>query len=261
MAILGWIILYFVAVIALSYHRASLSVWTIALVFLYLLVVTLAGLHPFALLLFTGINLVVLLTLNVHMLRRQWLSNHVFRLYRKAMPSISETESAALEAGSVGWEGEIFEGNPDWEKLHQLPTSKLTQEEQAFLDGPTEQVCRMIDNWSISRTMQIPDEIWDMLKRDGFFGMIIPKAYGGKEFSALAHAQVIMKIASASVAVGTVVAVPNSLGPAELLLKYGTKQQKDYYLPRLARGEEIPCFGLTSPLAGSDASSLAPKHK
>jgi len=256
MATLGWILLSLAVMILLSYHRASLSVWTIASLVLLLLIATIGPLSLFSLTVLSVMYLVVLLPLNIHYLRRKWLSSHVFRFYRKAMPSMSDTEKAALEAGSVGWEGEIFSGMPDWDKLSALPVSALSEEEQAFLDGPVEQVCRMIDNWSISRKMQIPDAIWDALKKDGFFGMIIPKQFGGKEFSAIAHAQVIMKIASASVAVGTAVAVPNSLGPAELLLKYGTQEQKDHYLPRLATGEDIPCFALTSPVAGSDAGSL-----
>lgn len=256
MAVLGWILLYLVVMMVLSYHRASLSVWTLALLGLLVLVVTLGHPHYFMLTLLIAVYVVVLVPLNIHIFRRKWLSSHIFRLYRKAVPTMSETENAALSAGSVGWEGEIFTGIPDWEKLHALPVSTLSEEEQAFLDGPVEHVCRMVDNWSISRTMQIPDEIWDVLKQECFFGMIIPKKFGGKEFSALGHAQVLMKLASASVAIGTVVAVPNSLGPAELLLKYGTKEQKNHYLPRLAKGEEIPCFGLTSPVAGSDASSL-----
>lgn len=173
------------------------------------------------------------------------------------MPRLSLTERQALTAGNVGWEGELFSGMPDWDKLKNIPKGKLSTEEQAFLEGPVEELCGMINDWDINqRWFTIPDFIWEHLKHYGFFGLIIPKKYGGKEFSALAHTQILTKISSVSIAVAVVVSVPNSLGPAELLLAYGTEEQKNYYLPRLAKSEEIPCFALTSPVAGSDAGSI-----
>jgi acyl-CoA dehydrogenase len=173
------------------------------------------------------------------------------------LPSLSDTEREALEAGTVGWDGELFSGDPDWQKLLDLPAPALTEAEQAFLDGPVEQLCRMLDDWRIVEfDKDLPSEVWQYLKEQRFFGMIIPPEYGGHGFSALAHSAVIMKISSRSITAAVTAMVPNSLGPAELLLHYGTQAQKDHYLPRLARGEEIPCFALTGPEAGSDAAAM-----
>jgi acyl-CoA dehydrogenase len=173
------------------------------------------------------------------------------------LPAMSRTEEDALAAGTVWWDGELFTGDPDWRKLGEALPPRLSVEEQAFLDGPCETLCRMIDDWDVTHTRaDLSPEIWDFLKSKGFFAMIIPKRYGGLEFSAYAHSCVLVKIASRSVTAASTVSVPNSLGPGELLLHYGTEEQKNYYLPRLARGEEIPCFGLTAPRAGSDASSI-----
>ncbi|HJU39140.1 MAG TPA: acyl-CoA dehydrogenase, partial [Tahibacter sp.] len=167
------------------------------------------------------------------------------------------TEKVALEAGTVGFEGQLFSGKPDWNQLLRQPVPQLSVEERAFLDGPVEELCRMTNDWEITHELaDLPAPMWDFLKKHKFFGMIIPKEYGGLEFSALAHSAVLQKIASISTTVGSTVAVPNSLGPAELLLHYGTKEQKDHYLPRLADGREIPCFALTGPYAGSDATSI-----
>lgn len=190
-------------------------------------------------------------------LRRAVLSAPIFAAYRRLLPPMSDTERAALEAGSVWWEGELFSGQPDWRKLHRLPKPTLSPEEQSFLDHEVEEVCRMVDDWRVTHELcDLPAEVWDYLKRKGFFGMIIPKRYGGLEFSAFAHSQVVTKLSTRSSALAVTVMVPNSLGPAELLLHYGTEAQKNYYLPRLARGEEIPAFALTSPWAGSDAASI-----
>ncbi|MDT8383510.1 MAG: acyl-CoA dehydrogenase [Gammaproteobacteria bacterium] len=195
--------------------------------------------------------------LNLPGLRRRLLSDRAFTLFKKIMPAMSNTEREALEAGSVWWDGELFSGKPDWEKLLATPAPKLSPEERAFLDGPTETLCQMIDDWTITQQdRDLPPEVWAYIKQQGFFGMIIPRHYGGLEFSALAHSSVVMKISSRSVSAAVTVMVPNSLGPAELLLRYGTEAQKDHYLPRLARGEDIPCFALTSPEAGSDAASM-----
>jgi acyl-CoA dehydrogenase len=189
--------------------------------------------------------------------RRAVLTRPLFQLFQRLLPPLSATEREALEAGGVGWDGELFSGRPQWRKLLELPAPTLTAAEQAFLDGPVEELCHRLDDWRIVEfDRDLPSEIWRFLKAERFFGMIIPPVYGGLGFSALAHSTVIMKIASRSITAAVTVMVPNSLGPAELLLHYGTKAQKDYYLPRLARGEEIPCFALTGPQAGSDAAAL-----
>jgi len=189
--------------------------------------------------------------------RRLIFTGAVFHLFKKALPKMSETERIALEAGDTWWDAELFTGKPDWQQLLNVETAQLSHEEQAFLDGPVEELCKLIDDWEITHVhRRIPDPVWDFMKHERLFGMIIPKAYGGLEMSALAHSQVVMKVASRSVSAAVTVMVPNSLGPAELLLQYGTKAQKDYYLPRLATGIEIPCFALTGPEAGSDASSI-----
>ena len=170
---------------------------------------------------------------------------------------MSETEQVALEAGTVGWEGELFAGKPNWQLLKKQPYLELTVEEKAFIDGPVEELCGMLNQWEIThRDADLNPETWDYLKRNRFFGMIIPKEYGGLGFSAMAHRAVLQKISSISAVAGSTVAVPNSLGPGELLLHYGTDEQKNHYLPRLARGEDVPCFGLTGPTAGSDATSI-----
>ncbi|MDQ7011779.1 MAG: acyl-CoA dehydrogenase family protein, partial [Mariprofundaceae bacterium] len=190
-------------------------------------------------------------------IRRKWISRPLLGYIRAALPPMSETEKAAVEAGNIWWDAELFQGNPDWQRLLSTPAPALTDEEQAFLDGPVEELCRMLDDWQITHELHdLPPRVWDFLKKKGFFGMIIPKEYGGLEFSAHAHSQVIMKIASRSGTAAVTAMVPNSLGPAELLLNYGTDKQKKHYLPRLASGKEVPCFALTGPFAGSDASAL-----
>jgi acyl-CoA dehydrogenase len=173
------------------------------------------------------------------------------------MPPISETEQQALNAGEVWWDAELLSGKPDWSRLLDMGSPSLSEEEQAFIDGPVEQLCQMIDDWEINfEYRDLPPEIWNFLKQNKFFGMIIPKRYGGLEFSAYAHSEIVTRIATCSTSVAVTVMVPNSLGPGELLLEFGTDEQQQYYLPRLADGREIPCFGLTSPEAGSDAASM-----
>lgn len=225
---------------------------------LFLFVFTLAG--GFSLL--WGIviwSLYALPTLlfGVSQLRQQWLSHPLLARVRKILPPMSATEREAIEAGNVWWEAELFRGNPDWSKLRAFPMPELSTEEQAFVDGPVEELCTMLDDWDIThRRMDLPPEVWRFMKQHRFFGMIIPQRYGGLEFSNFAHSCVVTKIASRSISAGVTVMVPNSLGPAELLLHYGTEAQKDYYLPRLADGREIPCFALTGPHAGSDAGAI-----
>jgi acyl-CoA dehydrogenase len=190
-------------------------------------------------------------------LRRALITGRIFALFKRILPQMSDTEREALEAGSVWWEGELFRGRPDWKKLLAYPTPRLTAEEQSFLGNEVSEACRMVDDWKVSHEQYDLDAAtWRYLKDRGFLGMIIPKRYGGLEFSAYAHSQVIMKLSTRSSALAVTAMVPNSLGPAELLLHYGTEEQKNHYLPRLAKGLEIPAFALTSPWAGSDAASI-----
>ncbi len=189
--------------------------------------------------------------------RRDWITKPIFRMAQRALPRLSDTEREAIEAGDVWWDAELFTGNPDWKKLLAFAPARLSEEEQQFLAGPVEELCRMLDDWKINwQWHDLPPEVWDFLKAKKFFAMIIPKEYGGLGFSAYAHSEVIRKLSSRSICAASTAMVPNSLGPGELLVHFGTKAQQDYWLPRLARGEEIPCFGLTSPEAGSDAASM-----
>ena len=249
-------ILFVAALLYLAYKRLSLLAYTATfgvLLTAYSAIGEPAGLWKgFLWLLFAA-----LLLLNVVPLRQALVSRPFMRIYRRMLPAMSSTEREALEAGTVWWDGELFTGKPDWSKLLGAKAPQLTAEEQAFLDGPCEELCRMIDDFDIThRRGDMPPEIWDFLKRKGFFAMIIQKKYGGLEFSAYAHSCVLAKLSSRSATVSSTVAVPNSLGPGELLQHYGTEEQKNHYLPRLARGEDIPCFALTGPRAGSDAASL-----
>lgn len=199
----------------------------------------------------------VIMILSIPLLRRSLLIKPLFPTLKKALPSISKTEEVVLEAGDMWWEKDLFRGKPDWQALHKIPLSVLTTEEQSFLDNQVEALCSMLDDYEIlTKYHNLPPAVWDNIKQSKFFGIIIPKKYGGLGFSALAHSSIILKIATRSISAATTVMVPNSLGPAELLLLYGTEEQKDYYLPRLAIGQEIPCFALTSMKAGSDATAI-----
>lgn len=189
--------------------------------------------------------------------RRDYITKPIFGWGRKALPAMSDTERDALEAGDVWWDGDLFSGNPDFTKLLNTPPAALTAEEQAFMDGPVNELCALLDDWQINwQDGDLTPEAWDYIKAQGFFGMIIPKEYGGLGFSAFAHSEVVRKLSSRSLAGAVTVMVPNSLGPGELLMHYGTDEQRQHWLPRLATGEEIPCFGLTSPEAGSDAAAM-----
>jgi acyl-CoA dehydrogenase len=249
-------VLFLAAVVVLTYRRLGLLSFCITLTVLLGLYCYLAPPAPVwksLLWVLTGL----LWLLNLKPLRRVLISGPFLGSYRRLLPSMSQTEKEALEAGTVWWDGELFTGAPRWEKLHSAKAPQLTAEEQAFLDGPCEELCAMLDDWDITHVRaDLPPEVWSYLTAKGFFAMIIPKRYGGLEFSAYAHSCVLAKVASRSTTCSSIVAVPNSLGPAELLNHYGTQEQKDYYLPRLARGDEIPCFALTGPRAGSDAASL-----
>ncbi|MCC6658870.1 MAG: acyl-CoA dehydrogenase [Rhodocyclaceae bacterium] len=199
----------------------------------------------------------VVALLAIRPLRRAVITRQLFAAYRRMLPQMSQTEREALEAGSVWWEGELFHGRPDWRKLLAYPQPKLSPAEQSFLANETEELCRLSDDWTSSHLdHDLSPQAWQYLKEKGFLGMIIPKRYGGLEFSAFAHSEVVTKLSTRCAATAVSVMVPNSLGPAELLLHYGTEEQKNHYLPRLARGLDIPCFALTSPWAGSDAASI-----
>lgn len=209
-------------------------------------------------LLFEGcvVVLVVLaMTFGVPLIRCLLVSRFAMKMMAPVLPRLGETERIALEAGTVWWDAELFSGRPHWEKLLDFKPQPLSADEQAFIDGPVTELCAMLDDWQINQLRDLPPNVWAFMKAKGFFGMIIPKEYGGHGFSAIAHSRVVTKLSTRSVAAAVTVMVPNSLGPGELLLHYGTDAQKNYYLPRLAKGEEIPCFGLTGPEAGSDAAA------
>ena len=252
-------LLFVAAVLFLAYRRLSLLAFTVTFTVLLVAYTWLgasgapAGLWKG----FLWVLLAGLWLLNVRPLRKALITRPFLKTYLKALPRMSQTEKEALEAGTVWWDGELFTGAPRWEKLLAARPPQLSAAEQAFLDGPCEELCRMLDEWQITHELgDLPPQVWEFLKTRGFFAMIIPKRYGGLEFSAYAHSCVLAKIASRSATASSTVAVPNSLGPAELLNHYGTEEQRDYYLPRLARGEEVPCFALTGPRAGSDAASI-----
>jgi acyl-CoA dehydrogenase len=251
-----WFLLFLLGALILAYQRVSLRTATVAYA-AALLVYTWFGRGSSVWLIFLAAVLGVLLLLNIDPFRIRFISRPFLRVYRRMLPSMSQTEKDALEAGTVWWDGELFTGGPNWEKLMSATPPRLSAEEQAFLDGPCEELCRLTDDWDIThRRADLPPHIWDYIKAKGFFAMIIPKKYGGLEFSAYAHSCVLVKLASRSGVLASTVAVPNSLGPAELLLHYGTDEQRSHYLPRLARGEDVPCFALTGPRAGSDAASI-----
>ena len=252
-------LLFIAAVLFLAYRRLSLLAFTATFTVL-LAAYTWLGASSAPAGLWKGflwVLLAALWLLNVRPLRKALITRPFMKTYLRALPSMSQTEKEALEAGTVWWDGELFTGAPRWDKLLAARPPQLSARESAFLAGPCEELCRMLDEWNITHERgDLPPQVWEFLKTRGFFAMIIPKRYGGLEFSAYAHSCVLAKISSRSPTASSTVAVPNSLGPAELLNHYGTEEQKDYYLPRLARGEEVPCFALTGPRAGSDAASI-----
>jgi len=256
MEVLFWLITVLFASLALAYKRVNLKTSTAVLGVVLVAYTVLSDS-------FTLLNIILwpvffaLALLNVQSLRREHISTKILELFSSMLPTISKTERDALEAGNVWWEGELFSGFPNWEKLNELPAAKLTDEEQAFLDGPTEELCSLLNEWEIThKLLDMPENVWAFIKKNGFFSMLIPKEYGGLEFSPVGISMVLTKIASRSATAASTIGVPNSLGPAELLLHYGTDKQKKYWLPKLARAEEIPCFALTSTRAGSDATGI-----
>ncbi|MGL4612569.1 MAG: acyl-CoA dehydrogenase family protein, partial [Shewanella sp.] len=253
MTTLLWIIAMILVLGALAYLRVSLLTATIAAA------VVMAGgwmldvIGPVSWIVF----LVIALPFNIKPVRQHLISRPLMKVYRGIMPEMSSTEKEAIEAGTTWWEADLFAGNPNWKKLHNYPVARLSADEQAFLDGPVEEVCRMVNQHQVSHQLaDLPAEVWQYLKDHGFFAMIIKKKYGGLEYSAYAQSRVLQKLAGLSSELASTVGVPNSLGPGELLQHYGTPEQQNYYLPRLAKGLEVPCFALTSPEAGSDAGSI-----
>ena len=247
----------FAVLLALAALRAPIFVWSAAVGVMGASWAVILGLGAATNAVLVAAFLALALALNLPALRRRLLSDPVLAVYRRILPDMSPTEKEAIDAGTVWWDADLFSGRPDWERLLATPAPRLTAEEQAFVDGPVEEACAMADDWEVTHERyDLPPRLWQFLKDKGFFGMIIPKKYGGLGFSALAHSEVVTKLSSRCNALAVTVMVPNSLGPAELLLHYGTDEQKNYYLPRLAKGQEIPCFALTSPEAGSDAASI-----
>ena len=237
--------------------QASVVVWLIS-VALVACIIDQYGLSSSWFQCFMWILLCLLAIGSIKPLRRILFSRYVFKVASKSMPEMSLTEREALEAGTVSWEGDLLRGAPNFSVLHGLPLTALSKDEQDFMDGPLNKLCGMLDDWDITHNrVDLPKEAWDFIKDNGFLGLIIPKQYGGLDFSATAQMMILAKLYSCCITAATTVSVPNSLGPAELLLKYGTSEQKSHYLPRLARGQEIPCFALTGPNAGSDAASIA----
>lgn len=240
-----------------AWFRANLRTWAIATGIAIVAAGLVAGSPVLAILVPLALFAVFAVPLNLVDFRRERITTPLLAAFERALPKLSETEQVALDAGTVGFEGELFSGKPDWSQLLQQPRPALSAEEQAFLDGPVEELCAMVDDWQITHELaDLPPQMWEFVKSRKFFGMIIPKEYGGLGFSALAHSVVLQKLAGISPTLASTVAVPNSLGPGELLVHYGTTEQKDHYLPRLADGREVPCFALTGPYAGSDATSL-----
>ncbi|GAA0407038.1 acyl-CoA dehydrogenase [Pseudomonas veronii subsp. inensis] len=254
--LLLWILVLVVGIAYLA-HRRTAPLPALGVVAVYLLAMGAWSHAPgWLLLVFWVLIAIVAAPLLLPDLRRQYFTKPLFGWFQKVLPPMSETERDAIDAGTVWWDGELFSGRPDWDKLLAYPKAQLTEEEQAFIDGPTEELCAMVSDWEIGQAMDLPPAAWEHIKTHGFFALIIPKEYGGKGFSAYAHSQVAMKLATRSGDLASTVMVPNSLGPAELLLHYGTDEQRNHYLPRLARGDDIPCFALTGPLAGSDAGAM-----
>ncbi len=257
MGLIFWLLVFAVTLFCVARFKVSLPVFSGAAA-VVLLVARIAGWLPGTL----GLGVILLavalgVIFNVRSIRHKLVSTPLLKYVRAVLPPMSDTEREAIDAGTVWWEAELFRGAPDWNQLVEYPEAVLTAEEQAFVDGPCDELCSMMDDWQITYELNdLPENCWQYIKDQKFLGMVIPKEYGGLGFSAMAHSEVVMKLSTRSVSGSVSVMVPNSLGPAELLLHYGTEKQKNYYLPRLATGEEIPCFALTGPTSGSDAGAM-----
>ncbi|MBA2652695.1 MAG: acyl-CoA dehydrogenase [Tatlockia sp.] len=247
-------LIYLIFTLVVLYRKMSALNWEIGSA-VYLFIATfIIGMHWLPGTIIWLIILAAVIIINVEQVRVA-LSNYLFNRVGKSIPKLSKTEEEALNAGDTWLEKDIFTGSPDWDKLMRI-SSELNAEEQAFLDNEVQTVCNMVDDWEVKQSGDLSVEVWNFIKEKGFFGLVIPKEYGGKGFSARAHSDVVLKVASHSPALAVTVMVPNSLGPGELLNYYGTDEQKARYLPNLAKGIDIPCFALTEPAAGSDATSI-----
>lgn len=256
MTFLIWLLIILAATFVLANFPQTLLSITIV-IGAALLGFFLTGIGAIATVILAVIFIAAAVLLNVAGIRKKILTGPLLNYVRAVLPPMSQTERDAIEAGTVWWESELFRGNPDWSKLMSTPEATLTAKEQAFLDGPTNELCAMLDDWEITyEHNDLPPHIWDFIKKNKFFGMVIPEEYGGLGFGAYGHSAIVTRISARSVTAGSTVMVPNSLGPAELLLHYGTDEQRNHFLPRLAIGEEIPCFALTGPTSGSDAAAM-----
>lgn len=249
--------IWFISALALcwfmSYHKASLSTFTFSFIALLAIGSFLNAISIISWILFS----IIAIPLNISEFRKQNISKPLFKLFKSIMPKMSSTEQEALDAGTTWFDADLFRGAPDWNKLHNYPQPRLSVDEQNFINGPVEELCKMVNDWDITHERaDLPPEVWQFLKDHKFFALIIKKQYGGLDFCAYAQSRILQKLTGVSSSLASTVGVPNSLGPGELLQHYGTKAQQDYYLPRLAVGEEIPCFALTSPEAGSDAGAI-----
>jgi acyl-CoA dehydrogenase len=252
-----WLFAVIVGFFALAYVNAAGWAWTAAIGAALAAAWVMHAIPLLAVLLLAVVAVALAIPLNVPALRRKLISDGILSVFRKVLPPMSQTERDAIEAGTVWWDGELFSGKPDWGKLLAMPGPRLSPDEQRFLDRECEELCAMVSDWETTQVYRdLPPHVWQYVKDKGFLGMIIPKSYGGLGFSGYAHSQVITKLSTHSSTIAVTVMVPNSLGPGELLLHYGTDDQKNHYLPRLAKGIEIPCFALTNPHAGSDAAAI-----
>ncbi len=250
------LIVLIVLLVAITRIKANFLIWTCVIGAL-LVLATATSAWPTWLMVTAWIAFIPMVLLNVPVLRQNVISRPMLEYTRKVLPPISQTEQEAIDAGTVWWEAELFRGEPNWDKLHTIPKPDLTEKEQAFMDNQVEKVCAMIDDWQITHELEdLPEKVWTYLMDEKFFAINIPEEFGGLGFSPIANSAIVTKVCSRSGTAGVTVMVPNSLGPAELLMHYGTEDQKNHYLPRLADGRDIPCFALTSPVAGSDAGAI-----
>lgn len=252
-----WFIVLAIGCGILAFHQFSLKIWAASLGVLLVIYSVFSLLSWYLLIPVWAIYACTVAIFALPDFRKKFFMDKIFISVKKKLPPMSQTEKEALDAGDVWWEGLLFSGKPDWQELKRLSKVKLTPTEQSFIANQVARLCEQVNDWEImQKTQDLPKSTWQFLKKEGFFGLCIDKKYGGHGFSAYAHSCIITQLASKSLSAAITVMVPNSLGPAELIYHYGTEEQKNYYLPRLAAGEEIPCFGLTAPTAGSDAAAI-----